>query len=121
MPAVLADPSRSRQSLRHLLSNAVKFSRDGGTVWLDAELLDGGVFRIGVTDSGPGIAEDRHADLFKPFSRLEAENMAIEGTGIGLFLTKKLVEAMGGTVGFESTPGKGSTFWIDFPVADGRA
>ncbi len=118
VPAILADPSRSRQVILNLLSNAVKYNRQGGTVWLDADRQDDHVLRVSVTDTGPGIPEDRQSDLFQPFSRLGAENTETEGTGMGLVLTKKLVEEMGGALGFESTAGEGSTFWIDFPLAE---
>jgi PAS domain S-box-containing protein len=117
MPEILADPVRSKQAIDNLFSNAVKFNREGGTVWLDAERRDHRVLRVSVTDTGPGIPEDRQPDLFQPFSRLGMENTEIEGTGIGLALTKKLVEEMGGTIGLESSPEKGSTFWIEFPLA----
>jgi hypothetical protein len=73
--------------------------------------------RICVSDTGPGIPVDKHVALFQPFSRLGAEVTEIEGTGIGLALTKKLVGLMGGSIGFESMEGEGGTFWIDMPRA----
>ena len=118
MPAILADPLRSKQAIDNLLSNALKFNREGGTVWLDVEQSDRRVLRLSVTDTGPGIPEDKRSELFRPFNRLGTEKTEIEGTGIGLVLTKKLVEEMGGTIGFESPQGGGSTFWIEFPLAN---
>jgi PAS domain S-box-containing protein len=120
LPPLWADHLRSRQAILNLLSNAVKYNREGGTIWLDAEQRDDGVLRIGVTDTGPGIPEDKQSELFQPFSRLGAETTETEGTGIGLVLTKKLVEEMGCTMGFKSIPGEGSTFWIDFSIAEER-
>lgn len=118
MPAILADPRRFKQAVDNLLSNAVKFNRTGGRVWLDAEQRDDRTLRISVTDTGPGIPEDKRSKLFQPFSQLGKENTWIEGAGVGLALTKKLAEEMGGMVGYEPSPVEGSTFWIDFPIFD---
>ena len=117
LPMIWADRLRSKQALLNLLSNAVKYNREGGQIWLDAEQRNDGAIWIGVTDTGLGIPEDKHADLFRPFSRLGAGDQEIEGTGIGLVITKKLVEEMDATMGFDSTPGEGSTFWVEFPLA----
>ena len=95
MPALRVDSLRSKQAVLNLLSNAVKYNREGGRIWLDAERPDHGILRIGVTDTGPGIPEDKQSSLFQPFNRLGAEVKAIEGTGVGLVLTKKLVKEMG--------------------------
>ncbi|MBL6945162.1 MAG: PAS domain S-box protein [Rhodospirillales bacterium] len=118
MPALWTDQLRSKQAILNLLSNAVKYNREGGKVWLDAEPRDGGILRICITDTGPGIPEDKQSDLFKPFNRLGAEATEIEGTGIGLVLTKRLVDEMGSAMGFKSCLGEGSTFWIDFPITE---
>ena len=114
---ISVDFTRAKQVLLNLLSNAVKYNRDGGDVTMGCCVVDGHV-RISVTDTGDGIPEDKMCDLFKPFARLGAEETAIEGTGIGLTITKELIEHMGGEVGVESTVGVGTTFWAEFPLQD---
>ena len=116
-PAIIVDFTRVKQVLLNLLSNAVKYNVDGGSVTLDNETMDGHL-RISVTDTGPGIPEAKQPELFKAFSRLGAEETSIEGTGIGLTITKELVEHMGGEIGVDSVVGVGTTFWVDFPLAD---
>ncbi|CAA9588839.1 MAG: hypothetical protein AVDCRST_MAG88-4456, partial [uncultured Thermomicrobiales bacterium] len=116
---VVADQQRLKQVLLNLLSNAVKYNNAGGGVTLSCEKVGGGQLRVGVRDSGPGIAPDKLARLFTPFERLGAEATGVEGTGLGLALSKRLVEAMRGTIGVDSTVGEGSTFWVEFPLADG--
>jgi PAS domain S-box-containing protein len=114
---VMADPVRLRQVLVNLLTNAIKYNRPRGTVALACRPPYDGSLRIEVSDSGPGIAPENIDRLFQPFERLGAEGSPVEGTGIGLALSKRLLEAMGGRIGVDSTPGQGSTFWCDLPVA----
>lgn len=109
---VQADPRRLRQILLNLLSNAIKYNRPGGLVRLSYE-RSGDRVRLIVADTGRGISADRQAQLFQPFQRLGHENSAIPGTGIGLVLCRELASLMGGSMGFASQPGVGSTFWVD--------
>ena len=116
---VLADGQRMKQVLLNLLANAVKYNRKGGRVALSYQVTPEGRLRIKVSDTGPGIAPERMKRLFIPFERLGAEQTGIEGTGLGLALSKRIVEAMGGTLGVESTAGQGSTFWIELALVEG--
>ncbi len=113
---VLADRQRLRQVLLNLLSNAVKYNRPYGTIRIACQPAGTGALRLAVTDEGAGINPAQMARLFAPFDRLGAEADAIEGTGLGLSLSKALVEHMDGAIGVDSTPGEGSTFWIELPV-----
>lgn len=115
--AILADPFRFRQIMANLLSNAIKYNRPGGHVWITCALDERGWCRIAVRDTGNGIPHHRRSEVFKPFSRLGMEAGHIEGTGIGLAISKELVARMGGRIGFESDPGRGSTFWVEMPAA----
>ena len=110
---VRADRQRLLQVLLNLGSNAVKYNSRGGSVAFVTEVGDGGRVRFEVRDTGPGIPHEQQDQLFVPFSRLGAERTAVEGTGVGLALSKQLVEVMGGVIGVESVPGHGSTFWIE--------
>ena len=111
---VLADRTRLKQVLLNLLSNAVKYNKQNGDVTISYEYLDGEL-QIRITDTGPGISVDNQSHLFIPFERLGAEESGIEGTGIGLALSKRLVECMEGKIGIESSVESGSTFWIQLP------
>jgi PAS domain S-box-containing protein len=112
---VRADQQRLRQVILNLLSNAIKYNRPGGRVIVSTEIVDEMV-RISVSDTGLGIRPEMVERLFIPFDRLNVESTGIEGTGLGLALSKNLTEAMGGTLTFDSTPGKGSIFIIQLPI-----
>jgi len=113
---VNADRTRIKQVLINLLSNAIKYNTPGGSVAVDcsANAATGRV-RITVTDTGAGLPPEKVAQLFQPFNRLGQETGGVEGTGIGLVVSKRLVELMAGVIGVESTVGTGSTFWVELP------
>jgi len=117
LPLLRADHTRLIQSLLNLLSNAVKYNRPQGEVTLDALHVDK-MMRFVVTDQGKGISAENQKNLFEPFNRLGAEASNVEGTGIGLTITKQLVELMVGRIGCDSQLGSGSTFWIEIPQSD---
>jgi signal transduction histidine kinase/ActR/RegA family two-component response regulator len=114
-----ADRQRSKQVLLNLLANAVKYNRPNGSVAVSCEQPADGPVTISVTDTGPGIPAERIPLLFTAFERLGAEHSGIEGTGIGLALSQRLAEAMGGRISVDSTLGTGSTFSVDLPRAEG--
>jgi len=111
---IRADRTRLKQVLLNLLSNAIKYNNPQGEVWVRASAHNG-LVRLEVSDTGPGIPVERQQELFQPFSRLGAEDTEIEGTGIGLTISRRLIEMMGGKIGMESQEKCGSTFWIDLP------
>jgi signal transduction histidine kinase len=115
---VTADRGRLRQVLLNLLSNAIKFTADGGRIGLTARPEDAARVRVAVSDSGIGIAPEDHAKLFQEFVQVDAStSRRYEGTGLGLALSKRLVELHGGAMGVESALGQGSTFWFTLPRA----
>ena len=115
---VNANHTSLKQALLNLLGNAVKYNQQQGTVTVSYEVKNNKRLRINVTDTGKGISTEQQKQLFKPFERLGAEFTNVKGTGIGLTITQQLINMMGGTVGAESTPGKGSHFWIELALDD---
>ncbi len=115
---VSADRTRVKQVFVNLLSNAIKYNRVGGSVEVTCIACPGERVRVSFEDSGEGLAPDKLAQLFQPFNRLGQQDGLKEGTGIGLVVSKQLVELMGGSIGVESTVGVGSVFWVEFNAAD---
>jgi signal transduction histidine kinase/ActR/RegA family two-component response regulator len=113
---VKADRTRVKQVLINLLFNAVKYNKPGGAVAVECTPSPPDAIRISVRDTGAGLAPEQLAQLFQPFNRLGREAGAEEGTGIGLVVTKQLVELMGGSIGVDSTVGVGSVFWIELSL-----
>ncbi|MDE2401534.1 MAG: response regulator [Burkholderiales bacterium] len=116
---VLADPVRLKQVIVNLLSNAAKYNREHGRVWIDVEVSAAAQVRLSVRDTGPGVEPEKIPFLFRTFERLGAERTGIEGSGIGLAMARRLTELMGGTIGVASRVGEGSTFWIELPQTEG--
>ncbi len=115
---VVADATRCREILDNLLSNAVKYNVDGGQVSLNVQRGADGMVQISVIDSGPGLSAEQMGALFQPFNRLGQERGPIEGTGIGLVISRRLAQMMNGDLVVSSTPGQGCTFTLSLPHAD---
>jgi PAS domain S-box-containing protein len=123
-----ADRHRLQQVLLNLLSNAIKYNRKGAIVRVSCKVVEthcnaslpSWQIRISVSDCGPGISTDMLPRLFTPFERLGLDDRTVEGTGLGLALSKRLMEAMGGVIGVDSQVGKGSTFWIELPLVESQ-
>jgi signal transduction histidine kinase len=109
-----------KQVLLNLLSNAVKYNREGGMVEVDCDVTASGRIRVSIKDTGSGLPPEKLTQLFQQFNRLGQEAGSVEGTGIGLVVTKQLVELMGGKIGVESTVGVGSVFWFELILAESR-
>jgi signal transduction histidine kinase/AmiR/NasT family two-component response regulator len=116
-PFVSADRTRIKQVIINLLSNAIKYNREDGTVTVTCKLNTPGCMRLEVRDTGEGLSPEQIDQLFQPFNRLGQEANGNEGTGIGLVVSKRLVDLMGGVIGVHSVVGSGSIFWIEFDLA----
>jgi PAS domain S-box-containing protein len=117
---VIGDAQRLRQVMLNLLTNAIKYNREGGHVDISVRAVDGNRLRLSVRDSGSGIAAELLPRLFQPFDRLGAERTTVTGTGLGLALSKHLVESIAGTIGVDTEAGEGASFWVELARATGE-
>jgi signal transduction histidine kinase len=113
---VMADGLRLREVLINLVSNAVKYNVPGGRVDCSVELMEGQVL-LNVADTGVGLSAAQQAELFQPFNRVGAESSGIEGSGMGLFVSRRFIELMGGQITLTSAPGEGTTVTVRLPGA----
>lgn len=115
---VEADYMRLKQVFLNLLSNAIKYNRTGGSIYINSESRSENILRITISDTGMGMSTESQQQLFQEFNRIGAQTTNIEGTGIGLVITKRLVELMKGKIGVESKEGKGTSFWVEFKKSE---
>ncbi len=115
---VYTDRTKLKQILINLISNAIKYNRPGGTVTIKCQRNDKQWVSISVKDSGHGLSPEKLEQLYQAYNRLGQEDGPEEGTGIGLTVTKRLIEMLGGNIGVESTVGVGSIFWIELESAE---
>lgn len=115
---VLAEAKRLKEVILNLLTNAIKYGSPATTITISGKRLDNGYCRLVIADKGKGLTEEEQQKVFEPFERLGAENTSIQGVGIGLAITKRFVELMGGNIGVESQPGEGAKFFIELKLAE---
>ncbi|MCP4926185.1 MAG: HAMP domain-containing protein [Gammaproteobacteria bacterium] len=115
---VSADKLRLKQVLLNLLANALKYNRPSGKVFLQVAPVDKNFLRVDIRDTGIGISKKQQSNLFIPFGRLNEHKHSVDGSGVGLVISKELIELMGGRIGVESYPDQGSTFWVTLPLAE---
>lgn len=115
---IKADNKRIKQVLLNIISNAIKYNIDNGSITIDHHEIENNKLRITIKDTGMGISQDKQSEIFTPFFRVETQDASIEGTGIGLTVSRKLISLMNGSIDFVSETGKGSEFWIDIPLIE---
>ena len=115
---VYTDPSKAKQVIVHLLTNAIKYNRINGRVDISLKQKNADHIYVVIEDTGAGIADEELKNLFEPFDRLGREGSTISGTGIGLSMSYKIMQLLGGNIGVNSEVGSGTTFWLNFPIAE---